>query len=123
MKNRCFNKNDIDDYRRYGARGITVCEEWANDFVSFYNWAISNGYSKDLSLDRENNNGNYEPSNCRWATPLQQQNNSRLNKSVIINSKYFNSLSSVAREYGLTYRNILSHYHFGNLEEYINKNK
>ena len=62
MKNRCFNINS-ERYADYGGRGITVCDEWRNDFTTFYNWAMSNGYSDDLTIDRINNNGNYEPSN------------------------------------------------------------
>lgn len=66
MKARCFNPNSCN-YQYYGGRGITVCEEWL-DFENFYNWAIANGYSKDLSLDRIDNDGDYTPDNCRWTT-------------------------------------------------------
>ena len=76
MKARCYNKN-FHKYKYYGARGITICEEWKNDFLSFYSWAINNGYKNNLSIDRINNDGNYEPSNCRWATAVQQANNKR----------------------------------------------
>lgn len=76
IKSRCYNpKNEC--YRIYGGRGITMCEEWKNNFLSFYNWAINNGHREDLSIDRINNDGNYEPNNCRWATPKEQSNNTR----------------------------------------------
>ena len=80
MKYRVFNINS-DSYKNYGGRGITICDEWKNDVKSFYDWAISNGYSDELSLDRIDNDGNYEPSNCRWVTKTIQCRNQRISKA------------------------------------------
>lgn len=76
MKRRCENETR-KEYRNYGGRGITVCDEWKHDFQAFHDWAMANGYSDELTIDRINVNGNYEPSNCRWATQKMQSNNKR----------------------------------------------
>lgn len=76
MLERCFNKNN-DAYKNYGGRGITVCEEWKNDYIPFRDWALQNGYKKHLTIDRENNDGNYEPTNCRFVTYKVQSTNRR----------------------------------------------
>lgn len=76
MVQRCYNKNS-DAYVNYGGRGITICPEWLNDREKFIDWALSHGYANDLSIDRINVNGNYEPSNCRWATDEVQSENRR----------------------------------------------
>ena len=76
MLGRCLNPTD-QNYERYGGRGITVCDEWKESVQSFYDWAITHGYQTGLLLDRENNNGNYEPNNCRWVTYKVSNNNMR----------------------------------------------
>ena len=75
---RCTNKN-ASNYKRYGGRGIKICDEWKNSFQCFYDWAVSSGYSDELTIDRINVNGNYEPSNCRWVSMSVQANNTRRN--------------------------------------------
>ena len=81
MKRRCYKEYD-EFYHLYGGRGISVCDEWKNSFESFRDWALEHGYSDKLSIDRIDVNGNYEPSNCRWATQREQCNNTNHNKIV-----------------------------------------
>lgn len=73
---RCCNSN-VDCYEYYGGRGISICDEWKNNFENFYEWSINNGYNEQLTIDRINNDGNYEPSNCRWVTMKEQCKNRR----------------------------------------------
>lgn len=86
MKQRCGNPN-AHAYDRYGALGITVCEEW-NTYECFAQWAVANGYQDGLTLDRIDGDKGYEPSNCRWATPKEQARNRKSNHSVLHNGKY-----------------------------------
>ena len=76
MKARCCQENR-ENYQHYGGRGISVCEEWNNDFVVFYHWAINNGYDKNLEIDRINNDEGYSPINCKWSTRKEQMRNRR----------------------------------------------
>lgn len=79
MKSRCCNLK-AHNYKRYGKRGIQVCIEWKEDFLSFRNWALNNGYTNNLTIDRIDNDGNYEPSNCQWIT--QSENTKKGSKNL-----------------------------------------
>lgn len=84
MKTRCYNTNN-EDYKNYGGRGIVIYKKWIdkeNGFINFYNWAMENGYRDNLTIDRIDVNGNYEPSNCRWVDWIRQQNNRRNNHII-----------------------------------------
>ena len=86
IKSRCYTKTN-PAYDRYGGRGISMCDEWRRDFMVFYNWATANGYTKGLSIDRIDVNGNYEPSNCRWATAKEQSDNKRCNILITLGNE------------------------------------
>lgn len=81
MKDRTTNPNN-PIYKYYGGRGITVCLEWVNSFEAFYQWSIENGYRADLTIDRKDNDGNYEPGNCRWADRKTQAANKSTNNRI-----------------------------------------
>ena len=106
MKERCYYKKH-EYYEYYGGRGIIICEEWKENFVAFYNWAINNGYKSSLTIDRINNDGNYEPSNCRWVDKIEQSNNKRSNVMIEYQGKV-QSLADWCRELNLEYRVINS---------------
>ena len=113
MKQRCYNPNN-KKYRLYGYRGIKIYNEWLSDFEEFYKWAINNGYKEGLSIDRIDCNGNYEPGNCRWATPKQQSNN--LRKNIIISYKgVHGTISEVAELLNIPYHRLYMRLYRGRL--------
>lgn len=104
MKKRCYYKKSVS-YKNYGGRGIRVCHEWKNDYSNFKLWAMNNGYDESLTLDRVDNDGNYEPNNCRWASYLMQSRNKRNN----VLSEYKGKLrtrAEIAELTGLSYDTI-----------------
>lgn len=103
MKNRCENENE-PSFVCYGARGIRVCEEWSC-FDSFRDWAMSNGYRDDLSIDRIDNDKGYYPDNCRWATLVEQANNKRNNHMLTFNGET-HTMSQWAEITGISYQKL-----------------
>lgn len=117
MKARCMNPQN-NNFNAYGKRGISVCAEW-EVFSNFYNWAISSGYSDGLTIDRIDNDGNYEPSNCRWVTA--HDNKVKQRKTIFILGK---SLSENARVLGIGRHKLTNYYRKNGLqktEDFINK--
>lgn len=111
IRKRCFTSTEANvDYKNYGGRGIKMCDEWEKDFVSFYNWAMANGYRDDLTIDRIDVNGNYEPSNCRWATKNEQAKNRRGVYKLFYKGKEM-FVDDISKETGLKHKTILNRYH------------
>lgn len=106
MKSRCYRKKDAH-YFLYGGRGIKIYDEWKNDFMTFYNWAIDNGYNETLTIERIDVNGNYEPNNCKWATFDEQANNKRCSRIYTYNNKT-QTLKQWANEYNINYHTLTS---------------
>lgn len=103
MKRRCYNPEE-KFYKDYGGRGIKVCDEWMDKkegHSNFQKWAVENGWEEGRSIDRIDVNGNYEPNNCRWATPEEQANNRRNNNYVTING-VTKTTSEWARQIGIS---------------------
>lgn len=106
MKSRCCETNN-PKYSQYGGRGIKVCDEWKNDFQSFYDWALANGYDEtapkgECTIDRIDNNGNYCPENCRWVNAKIQASNRRTNTTYGYRGEVL-SIGELADKYNMPY--------------------
>lgn len=107
MKDRCSESaKGTWRGRNYADRGISVCDEW-KDFQSFAKWAMENGYEDNLTIDRIDTNGNYEPSNCRWATTKEQANNKRTSRFVEYRGKRC-TVSELAEIVGINKRTLIT---------------
>jgi hypothetical protein len=106
IKYRC-NTETCKDFSHYGGRGIKLCEAWVNSFETFHAWAMDNGYSDDMTIDRIDVDGDYSPENCRWVTWLEQQNNKRDSVFITINGKT-QTAKQWSRETGVCYTTILA---------------
>lgn len=114
IKSRCNNINN-PKYKSYGGRGIKVCDEWQNDFMSFYNWTLANGYDEnakygECTIERINVNGNYEPNNCTFKNLKEQANNKTTNVFVEYNGET-HTLKQWSEIFNLKYKSMVNRYH------------
>lgn len=112
MKGRCYNPYD-SRYHRYGARGITVCDEWKDNFAAFYDWAIKNGYADNLTIDRIDNDKGYSPDNCRWATMKEQSRNRSTNINIRIGNTT-KTLTEWCEIFNVNSKTVYARYYRGN---------
>lgn len=101
IKQRCLNVN-CNEYKRYGHKGIKICDSWLNDYQDFKKWSMKNGYKENLSIDRIDVYGNYEPSNCKWSDAKEQANNRTNNLNITFNNKT-QTLAQWSEELNITY--------------------
>lgn len=106
IKNRCYNRQ-APTYYRWGGRGIKMCDEWRDSYLRFKTWALNNGYSEDLSIDRIDNNLGYNPDNCRWATAKIQANN-RSNSKLFCYSGNMYTISELSDMSGISYHTLFA---------------
>lgn len=104
MKSRCYNPK-ASRFEHYGGKGVIICPEWLHSFQAFHDWAMSHGYSDELTIDRIDVNGNYEPGNCRWTLPKSQSNNLSVNRKITFDG-VTRTLSEWATATGINRRTI-----------------
>ena len=122
MKTRCYNNNSPNS-KYYLNKGITVCESWLNSYKNFENWALSNGYSDDLSIDRIDNLKGYYPDNCRWVSSFIQNKNKSNNVYIKIEDTNL-TLKDWSRHLNISYKTLTSYYYRNGkdkLIQYINR--
>ena len=112
MKQRCYNKKN-PKYSIYGGKGISICEEWLNHkngFLNFFHWAVGNGYTSNLTIDRIDYTRSYSPDNCRWTTQLAQQNNKSTNRWIVFNGERL-TLMQFSQKHNIPYKTLLQRIH------------
>lgn len=120
MKTRCYNPNSLS-YYRYGGRGIKICDEWKDNFLAFAIWALDNGYRDDLTIDRIDNNGDYEPNNCRFVSRTEQANN-RVSSTKLEYNGEFDTMANWSRRLGMPYYYIQYRIYKGrSMEDIVNE--
>lgn len=110
MRQRCYNPNR-NDYKHYGGRGINICSAWG-EYAKFKKWALENGYTSELTLERINNNGDYSPENCRWIPFPEQRANTSQTRIITINNES-KPLKYWCEDYGISYHAVCQRIHRG----------
>ena len=119
MRKRCYSSKE-PAYKDYGGRGIFVCDEWRNDYNSFLNWSLINGYKKGLSIDRIDNNKGYTPDNCRFVDNYMQANNKRNNIILELKGEK-KTLPNWAREFNISAKKLYARYYRNKNPQYVFK--
>ena len=86
MRLRCYNENNVN-YKYYGGKGVTICDEWLLSFENFFDWAINNGYNENLTIDRIDSEKEYSPDNCKWSTKKEQAYNRSMSVRLTLNGR------------------------------------
>ena len=86
MRLRCYNENNVN-YKYYGGKGVTICDEWLLSFENFFDWAINNGYNENLTIDRIDSEKEYSPDNCKWSTKKEQAYNRSMSVKLTLNGR------------------------------------
>lgn len=121
MKSRCYNKNSIN-YKYYGGRGISICDEWMESFDNFYHWALINGYDDELTIDRIDSNKNYNPNNCKWSTKREQSYNRSMSVKLTLKGRTMH-MTEWAEELGIDKKTLSWRYRNEWSDEEILSNK
>ena len=118
MKRRCYSSEGTH-FKDYYQKGIKICKEWLGDngFENFYKWAMANGFSEELTIDRKDNNGNYTPENCRWATPKEQVRNRNITVKVNYKGQEY-VLAELAEKHNIPYATLYDRVKKGTKEQY-----
>ena len=109
MKSRCYNSNN-SHYKYYGKKGIGMCDDWKNNFKSFYDWAINNGWKRGLSIERIDNNKQYEPENCKWIDISKQSQNRTTNHYVADKNGNVYTIAEISRKTNINAQTLYSCY-------------
>ena len=121
MRLRCYNENNVN-YKYYGGKGVTICDEWLLSFENFFDWAINNGYNENLTIDRIDSEKEYSPDNCKWSTKKEQAYNRSMSVELTLNGRTM-YMTEWAEELGIDKKTLSWRYRNGWSDEEILSNK